>query len=405
MKDFFKEYFTFAKRDRNGLLALAIILILILLVPYSFAYVIKREQVDYSIFEAEVAEFRKEFILAKENAKQKKTWEDNKFQKKKEVEPISTPISLHNFNPNELTAEKAIELGLTPKVAHTIQNYLTKGGKFYKKEDFKKIYGVTDADYNRLLPYMILPQKNKRVADSPPKDIPKNTFTIELFQFDPNQLNKKDAMRLGLSEKIGNNIEKYLNKGGKFYKKEDFKKIYGITEADFERLEPYIDIKSKDEVKGDDNAFAKANQTNKPNTFFEPEANISVDINTADTIIWKKLKGIGSSYAGRIVKYRQMLGGFLNKEQLREVYGLEEDLFLQISPYLVNDNINKIVQLNINEADIDALKSHPYISYKVASSIVKIREQHGLYKTVEGIKQSFLIDDDLFQKISPYLTL
>ena len=61
--------------------------------------------------------------------------------------------------------------------------------------------------------------------------------------------------------------------------------------------------------------------------------------------------------------------------------------------------------MNINEAEIDALKKHPYISYKVANSIVKMRNVHGPYKELEDLLKSVLIDQELFAKIQPYLTL
>ena len=50
-----------------------------------------------------------------------------------------------------------------------------------------------------------------------------------------------------------------------------------------------------------------------------------VELNMADTTTLKKVPGIGPVFANRIVKYRNLLGGFYAVSQLREVYGIDEE--------------------------------------------------------------------------------
>ena len=99
-----------------------------------------------------------------------------------------------------------------------------------------------------------------------------------------------------------------------------------------------------------------------------------ININTSDTTQWQQLKGIGSGYARQIVKLRNQLGGFANKEQLKEVYGMTPELYSQIEPYL--QGAGTVKQININKATADEMKTHPYIKYKLADAIVKYRQQH-----------------------------
>ena len=49
------------------------------------------------------------------------------------------------------------------------------------------------------------------------------------------------------------------------------------------------------------------------------------------------------------------------------------------------------------------LKSHPYIGYKLANSIINYRNQHGSFKTLDDIQKIILIDEKTFNQLSHYL--
>jgi competence protein ComEA len=117
-----------------------------------------------------------------------------------------------------------------------------------------------------------------------------------------------------------------------------------------------------------------------------------------------KVKGIGPYIAMKIIEQRTKLGGFYSKEQLREVYRVDSIRYAEIEPYLTVDPF-EVKKLNINTATLDELKVHPYIRYNIANSIISIRQQHGRFSTIEGIKKSHLVTEDIFRKIAPYLTV
>jgi DNA uptake protein ComE-like DNA-binding protein len=135
---------------------------------------------------------------------------------------------------------------------------------------------------------------------------------------------------------------------------------------------------------------------------FEKEI-VVVNINTADTLAFSKIPGIGFGYARRIIKYREQLGGFISFQQMKEVYKLPPEV---IDDHLANFKIEntELSKININIVDVATLKMHPYITWNVANSIVQMRNVHGNFKQVIDIKKSDLINDDLFLKIAPYLT-
>jgi competence ComEA-like helix-hairpin-helix protein len=228
---------------------------------------------------------------------------------------------------------------------------------------------------------------------------------IKLFYFDPNTTSVEDWQNLGLRDRTIKTISNYLSKGGSFKSKEDLKKIYGLHEDEYARLEPYIKIVSKQETKVYSNNilhtdnYKQANQITSSNT----EKRTINDINSADADAFIALPGIGNSFANRIIKFRNKLGGFYSVEQIKETYGLPDSTFQLIKPLLkLNSDVKKI---NINTASKDELKEHPYIRWTIANAIVEYRNQHGAFKSLDELKNIVLIEESTFKKIIPYLTI
>ncbi len=215
---------------------------------------------------------------------------------------------------------------------------------------------------------------------------------VEYFEFDPNACTKEDWMKLGVKEKTAETIIKYISKGGKFKVPEDLKKIWGLSPNQIKDLMPFVKIVSTSKI---------ANEKNT-NAHFSKQKSIKIiDINTADSSLMEWIPGIGPALAGRIIKYRNKLGGFYIKEQLKEVWGLPDSVFQKLKEnVLISDNVKKI---NVNSADFLMLKSHPYIGYKLANAIINYRNQHGTFKSLDDIQKIILIDEKTFNQLSHYL--
>jgi competence protein ComEA len=218
----------------------------------------------------------------------------------------------------------------------------------------------------------------------------------ELFQFDPNTLSVEDWEKLGLSKKTSETIEKYRSKGGKFYKPEDIKKIWGMPEGFYERVKDYIVIVSV-QNNYQQNNFEKS-------TYTKPERKVViVNINEADTSAFVALPGIGSKLAARIVNFRDKLGGFYSVDQVGETYGLHDSTFQRIKSSLrLGGSVKK---LNVNTSSKDELKIHPYIKWNLANAIVEYRNQHGVFKSLDDLKNIAVINEANFKKIVHYLSL
>jgi DNA uptake protein ComE-like DNA-binding protein len=224
---------------------------------------------------------------------------------------------------------------------------------------------------------------------------------IRLFNFDPNTSTEEQWQELGLKDRIIHTIKNYLSKGGSFKKKEDLKKVYGLQEDEYTKLEPFIRIAVKEETKSYPNKYSPDQTHTKP---VRKEKNLNIyDINTANSDAFIALPGIGDKLANRIINFRNKLGGFYSVEQVKETYALPDSTFQLIKQFLkLNSEVKKI---NINTATKDDLKSHPYIKWNIANAIVEYRNQHGTFKSLEELKNIILIDEGIYKKIVPYLGL
>ena len=230
-----------------------------------------------------------------------------------------------------------------------------------------------------------------------------NSAKGELFYFDPNTISESQWEKLGLRDKTIQTIEKYLNKGGHFYKPEDLQKIYGLHKDEYERLGPYVKIETKTLATNERFVPSKTKDEIQPAKNYVAHYT-AIDINNADTSAFISLPGIGSKLAARIVTFREKLGGFYSIEQVGEIYGLPDSTFQKIKQWLKLDNAS-VKKININTATVDELKAHPYIKYSIANPIVAYRNEHGLFSKVEDIKKVMAVTDDVYKKVAPYLTL
>ncbi|MES2062655.1 MAG: helix-hairpin-helix domain-containing protein [Bacteroidota bacterium] len=200
-----------------------------------------------------------------------------------------------------------------------------------------------------------------------------------LYKFDPNTASADDWQKLGITAKQAAIIKNYTAKGGRFRKAEDLQKIYGLTKVDYARLAPFIII-PKENIK----------------------ANVIVELNAADSAGLTAIDGIGGAFAKRIIYYRERLGGFITKEQLKEVFGIDELKYDEIKNQVKVDAA-RIRKININIITFDKLRLMPYLNYKQVNAIVEYRKQHGDYASISDLKNIAIIDDDILRKIEPYL--
>jgi competence ComEA-like helix-hairpin-helix protein len=381
IKKVFSDFFITSKVLQTSYLTFVILVVIYeIFISFNPEILVEIAPLNTTEFEEEIAHFQKN--LKKKDEKYQQTNVQADLEKFKNVK-------FFNFNPNLATEKEFLSLGLTQKQVRSILNYRNKGGKFKVKDDFSKIYTLPQEEFQLLRPYIDLPENLEKNKEKLTEEL----IEIELFNFDPNTATENDLMRLGLSSKQILTIQNYLSKGGKFKAKEDFKKMYVISQEQYQQLEPYIVISA---VSSQTNS--KPEQVTYEKTIFYADLNISSE----EELI--KIAGIGKFSAKKIIEYRNQLGGFIKIEQLMEVNGMFENNFIKAKPFLTID-LTKVKKINLNLADFTELIKHPYLEKEDVDKILKYRNKKGKFTHLEQLVEKEILPQTLFLKLKPYLKL
>jgi len=302
MKESFKNYFNFNKGERTGILIVVAIIILVLVLPYMLKNTVSDNSKEFDEFAKDIALFENSLRNISDSAEQERKLDFQQMDRS----VAENKLSPFPFNPNQLPSEQWSKMGLRDWQIKVIKNYEAKGGKFYKREDFKRIYCISPSEYAILEPFISIPEQKQQYTEKKP------------------------------------------------------------------------------EIK-------------------EVKKRVLVELNSADSATLLTLYGIGPSFAKRIIKYRNLLGGFYSKQQLLEVYGFDQDRLDKIEGYIDVDPAG-IKKININKVRTDELKKHPYFDYYTAKAIVDQRVVVGKFVSLQQVKDIPLIHDELFNKIRNYLT-
>ena len=127
-----------------------------------------------------------------------------------------------------------------------------------------------------------------------------------------------------------------------------------------------------------------------------------IKINSADTTELKSLPGIGSFFAKNIVDYRNKLGGFIEKEQLLEVYAFDSTRMSNIENFIIIDSI-ELRKVDVNNDDFKTILRHPYIEYEDVKKIVNYRESKGMIKNWEQYLK-VVGREDVDERLERYLS-
>lgn len=215
------------------------------------------------------------------------------------------------------------------------------------------------------------------------KKYKKNKYNAKYYTFDPNTATLKDWQNFGFSKKQTTIIVKYIKKSGGIYSKSDLKNIFVINEKKYRELYQFINI----------------NQKKKP---IEKNKKVKkTELNTATSEELQNLKGIGKKTAERILKYKDLLGGFSSLIQLNEVYGISEENYQLMKVHLKVNRL-KIKKININFSDKKELAKHPYITFETADKILKHKLNKGSFKSVNELYTNNILTDS---RLRYYLTI
>ncbi len=287
---------------------------------------------------------------------------------------------IYPFNPNYLSDYKGYFLGMTPQQIDKITAFRQTGRYFQSKQEFKQVAGLSDSLFQKLLPYIKIPEYKFK----------NNSFQNKHKLLKTNDINLATAEDLqsvnGIGPVLSKRIVKYRNAIGGFHSWTQLQKVYGLESDVIAKIKRKFILKSS--TKSIEKPVVK-----KP-------------INTATAKELQRVYGIGEKLAGRIIKYRESIGGFTIKEQMNAVYGLRPETIEQLwKNFKIVHPANISLKIDLNDANIKELAKNPYITYQLAKKIVSYRTLHGAFHNFVDLLKVPDYPADKHKLITLYLKL
>jgi competence protein ComEA len=303
VKKLLRDYFSFGRKDRVGILALITLIILIYSLPLFFPPQLEELKPEETEL---LARAKDSLVRREERMDNSNPYSNTSFDEDKS--PASRPGVLFEFDPNTLPAEGWLKLGLREKTIQTIIRYRGKGGRFRKPEDLSRIWGLPAGFFERVEPYIRISQTetahvqgfrettSTRRPESIITMVPVNSADTSAFIALP-----------GVGSKLASRIILFREKLGGFYSTEQLGEVYGLPDSTFQKIKGRLQL---------DGSVRKFN------------------INTVTRDELKLHPYLKWNLANAIVSYREQHGPFSSPEELKRITMIDEETYKKLIPYL-----------------------------------------------------------------------
>jgi competence ComEA-like helix-hairpin-helix protein len=318
---FIRDYLLFTRKERIGILTVVSVILLTLFLPDILSKSNRNRPIKMDTAWMTAVKRSEIIVQDSSNNDYQKNDNDNaytyQYDKRKSSynENDITKGELFYFDPNTITKPEWKKLGLRDKTIKTIENYRSKGGRFYKPEDLQRIYGLHDDEYERLKPYIKIesnaPETNEAFVSSRSKDKiqPSKTYATRYSVINVNTADTTAFISLpGIGSKLAARIITFREKLGGFYSVEQIGETYGLPDSTFQKIKQYLKL---------DNPSVK-----------------KININTSTVDEMKAHPYIKYSLANPIVTYRNEHGSFSKVEDIKKVMVVTDEIYNKIAPYL-----------------------------------------------------------------------
>lgn len=284
------------------------------------------------------------------------------------------------FDPNTVTYEQLRAMGLTQTQAANLLRYRSYGRVFRIPEDVAACYGIDDSLYRLLRPHIRIARRYATAPDGyRPGRMVSDPIAPSPFRIDTVSARYLQAIG-ALTRQQARTFVKWRDTHP-IHDMEELRKCYTISDSTATALEPYIIFVPRE----------------------APVPEFPLDLNTADSAALLRVDGIGPKTAGRIVRYRERLGGYVRAEQLAEVEGITERNYEKILRQICCDSCN-IRKIHINFATSSELQRHPYMTPPLLRKILKNRQLKGGWSTAEAFNETNELKPGEAARLAPYLS-
>ncbi len=322
-KDFTTDYLSFTRKDRIAILVIIALIAGIFLLPSAIK---SSKQKTGTTDTSWIAAMQK---LEKQEVDSQRRYNDYNNDNNSTAYQYDRPTGnnyskpkgeLFYFDPNTISAEGWQRLGIREKTIHTIQNYLSKGGKFRKPEDVQRIYGLFPNEYERIAPYIKIeqssnndyannsyPAKTNEYNNQPAKPIAPRYAAVDINAADTSAF----IALPGIGSKLAARIVNFRDKLGGFYSVAQVGETFGLPDSTFQKVKQYLKASSLPVKK--------------------------ININTATIDELKMHPYIKWGIGNPVIAYRKEHGNFARVENIKNVMAVTDEVYNKIAPYLTTN--------------------------------------------------------------------
>ncbi|MEO6668206.1 MAG: helix-hairpin-helix domain-containing protein [Ferruginibacter sp.] len=305
------HFLHFTKKEKNGTVFLLFIIFLLIVAPFIYSFFFKEKNIDAGRFKSEIAVLKIRSADSSERSYKKNDAEGIYPRARRQFGQYeySSNMNLFYFDPNTLSENGWKKLGVREKTIATIQNYLSKGGRFKEPGDIRKIWGLHEDQIEKMLPYIRIEQTAATAAPNFPV-YEKTTYPkTEISIVDVNHADSTSYISLpGIGPGFAKRILKFRDKLGGFYKIEQVSETFALPDSTFQKIKNYLRVSGEDLRK--------------------------ININTATVEELKEHPYIRYMLANAIIQYRTQHGNFSTVDDIKKIMLVTDEVFVKLAPYL-----------------------------------------------------------------------
>jgi len=210
----------------------------------------------------------------------------------------------------------------------------------------------------------------------------KYNTAAKVYTFNPNFISDYKGYKLGMSIQEIDRLFAFRKENKYVSSAKEFQDVTKISDSLLQVISPLFKfpdwIQNKKSFKKDRVEYARKEYPKK-------EKIVLADINEAGQEDLMKLFGIGEALSLRILKQKEVLGGFVSMEQLKDVWGLSPEVLFELNTHFKILAVPNFKKIAINDASLKELAQFPYFRYGLAKQIITHRSMNGNFKNIEDL--------------------
>ena len=208
-----------------------------------------------------------------------------------------------------------------------------------------------------------------------------NGETNKMYLFNPNFITDYKGYKLGMSISEIDRLLAFRKENKYVNSAKEFQNVTKVSDSLLNVMAPYFKFPDWVNQKNSPRQYKKYSNP----AFAKKENIVLIDINQATKKDLVKIYGIGDAISLRILKQKELLGGFVSMEQMNDVWGLSPEVIENLNTHFKVSVLPDFKKIDINNASLKELTQFYYFRYALAKQIVTYRSMKGKINNIEDL--------------------